>query len=136
MKKINYLNSKSFKLQDNIIKSVSVYLQREGYRVTAKHINHPNGCPKNLNGFVPDIHAIKNFENIIVEVQTSNKMIFQNELKMKRFSYSGNRFWLVVPPECYEIAQMRKKAFNIPVEIYCNDINQNFSIESDRINSK
>lgn len=136
MKKINYLNSKSLKLHESIIKSVSTYLEREGYKVTANHIKHPNGRPKNLNGFVPDISAIKNMEKIIVEVQTSHKMIFQNELKWKRFSYSGNKFWVVVPPECYEIAQMRKKVFNIPAEIYCNDLNQKFYIEQDKFNSK
>lgn len=136
MKKINYLNSKSLKLHENIIKSVSNYLEREGYKVTANHINHPNGRPKNLNGFVPDISAIKNLEKIVVEVHTSPKMVFQNELKWKRFSCSGNKFWVVVPPECYEIAQMRKKVFNIPVEIYCNDLNQEFKIEPDKLNSK
>ncbi|HSO25998.1 MAG TPA: hypothetical protein VLR54_05180 [Methanobacteriaceae archaeon] len=136
MKKINYLNSKPFKLQDDIIKSVSAYLEREGYRVTANHINHPNGRPKNLNGFIPDIRAIKNREEIIVEVQTSNKTLFQNKLKLKRFSYSGKRFWMVVPPECYEIAEIRKKVFNIPVELYCNDLNQEFKLESAWLNSK
>jgi hypothetical protein len=136
MKKINYLNSKSLKLHENIIKSVSTYLEREGYKVTANHINHPNGCPKNLNGFVPDIRAIKNLEKIIVEVYPSNNMVFKNELKWKRFSYSGNKFWVVVPPECYEIAQMRKKVFNIPVEIYCHHLNQEFKIELDKLNSK
>jgi hypothetical protein len=136
MKKNNFVNQKSLKLHENLIRSVSDHLEREGYKVTANHIKHPNGSPRNLNGFIPDIRAIKNFKEIIIEVETCTSLLFQNKLKWKRFSFDNRRFWVVVPPECLEVAKMRKETFNIDVEIYCNYPNHEFSVALEAANSK
>lgn len=126
------------KLHDNLIKSAAMHLERDGYKVTANYINHPNGRPRPLNGFIPDIYATKNLEEIIIEVETCNTVISQDIIKWKRFSFNKCKFWLIVPENCKKIAEMRKEAFNIPVEIICSDLNQGFIIESDsdKFNSK
>ncbi len=139
MRKNSFLNSDSLKLHDSLIKSVATRLEREGYKVTANYINHPNGRPRTLKGFVPDIHATKNLEEIIIEVETCNTVLSQDIMKWKRFSFNNCKFWLIVPQNCLEIAKMRKEAFNIPVEIFCSDLNQGFILETDRdsnLNSK
>jgi hypothetical protein len=139
MRKNSFLNSDSLKLHDSLIKSVALRLEREGYKVTANHINHPNGHPRPINGFVPDIHAIKNLEEIIVEVETCNTVISSDIIKWKRFSFNNCKFWIIVPESCLKIVKVKKEAFNIPVEIFCSDLNQGYKLETDldnKLNSK
>ncbi|GAB6056344.1 hypothetical protein HYG87_10570 [Methanobacterium alkalithermotolerans] len=123
-KKIFENSGSADKIHDELIRSVVTQLEGKGFMVRANHIHHPNGTPRTVKGYTPDIHAFKNLKEIIIEVETCKTIHSDNLLKWRRFSFNnGRRFWLVVPPCCKESAEMKKEVFNLPMEVYCSNLN-------------
>lgn len=103
---------------EEIANIVVTHLKEEGYHVKAKNIRYPLDSPQKLQGFTPDIYAEKNFNKIIVEIETSESLLGNDLTKWKRFSNNGNKFWVIVPEYCLNKAIFKKEAFNLPYEIY------------------
>ncbi len=115
------------KNHEKLIRSVVMLLESKGYMVRANYIDHPNGSPRSFNGYTPDIYALKDMEEILIEVETCKSLLSNNLLKWKRFCFNPRRrFWVIVPPTCREKAEMKKDVFNLPVEIYGDDLNFEF----------
>ncbi|MGC9516526.1 MAG: hypothetical protein ACP5C3_02355 [Methanomicrobiales archaeon] len=110
-------------VHDRLIRSVVKKLEKEGYSVQADHINHPNGKPKECRGHSPDVRAIRGLEEILIEVETCDTVLFNNEHKWRRFSFKpGTKFYVIVPCNCREKAEIKKRIMNLPVEIRCGDL--------------
>lgn len=119
-----HLNPETLKMHDKIVKAVTIHLQREGYNVKVNKDYHPNGRPGVCRGFTPDIQATKDFQNILIEVETCMDNPSKNLIKWKRFSSNGeHQFWLVVPYNCLESFKQKKDSFNIPLSLYCSNGN-------------
>ena len=107
------------KNHDQILKIITDQLQREGYTVKC-HEKHK--IPK-IQGFKPDLYAVKNFKDIIIEVTRDPNRFSQNMKKWRRFGFNNNgtRFWIVTTPDLKETIKLQLQVFNIPAEIYyCN----------------
>ncbi|MCK9151566.1 hypothetical protein [Methanobacterium alcaliphilum] len=118
------LTPETLKMHDKIVRSVVDRLQREGYIVRVNNDYHPNGRPNSCGGFTPDIQAIKNFHQILIEVETCTNNHSKDLIKWKRFSSNGeNQFWLIVPGNCLESFKQKKESFNIPMSLYCSNGN-------------
>ena len=119
-KKVVVGGDKKMKKRDHekIKRTITEHLKREGYTVKCneKHI------PK-IQGFKPNIYAVKSFKDIIIEITKGQKRLSQNMRKWRRFGFNNNgtRFWIVTTPDLVETIKLQLEVFNIPAEIYyCN----------------
>lgn len=120
---------RTMKVHNKYINHIIDSLKKDGYKISADHIENQNKLPREVNGFKPDIIAEKNNEEIIIEVEICGALLFKDHLKIKRFSSDKRRFILVVPPECLNLAETRKRMFHYNMEIRCIKPFKEFKID-------
>ena len=110
-------------IHERLIRSVVKKLEEEGYSVRAAHIDHPNGIPRNYGDYIPDVHAIKGIDEVIVEVETCDTILsHKTERQWRTFgSRVGTKFYIIVPCNCKDKAELKKRAMSLSAEIYCGD---------------
>ncbi|MDI9623879.1 MAG: hypothetical protein QFX38_03210 [Methanothermobacter sp.] len=104
---------------DKITRTITEHLKREGYAVK---YNEKRKIPK-IQGFKPDIYAVRSFEDIIIEITKDPNRLSKNMRKWRRFGFNNNgtKFWIVTTPNLTETIKLQLKVFDIPAEVYyCN----------------
>lgn len=103
---------------DKIKRTITEHLKREGYTVKYDEKRIPE-----IQGFKPNIYAVKSFKDIIIEITQNPDRLSQNMKKWRRFAFNNNgtKFWIVTTPHLVETIKLQLEVFNIPAEIYyCN----------------
>ena len=69
------LTERSKNIHEALISALASEYEKQGYYVKADHISHPNGCPPQVNGRIPDLAAYANNNLcIIAEAETCDSI--------------------------------------------------------------
>jgi hypothetical protein len=100
-----------------LIRSLASKYEHEGYYVKADHINHPNGSPPVINGYIPDVAAYYNgYLRIIAEAETCDTISDSHTREQwEVFSQSTYSFDVIVPKSCLEEAQQQANLWGIAI---------------------
>ena len=80
---------------DRLITALARKYEEEGYYVKADHVGHPNGCPPEVNGYIPDVAAYAGFPprlTIIAEAEKNHgclSLATRFRLAQKTFAYTS-----------------------------------------------
>lgn len=89
---------------DNMIRTVALTLQKQGFYVQADHVYWINGAPISRNGMIPDIVATNNYGSFIVEVEDCST--YSDEYTREQLAafskVQGYGCCLIVPDRCPE----------------------------------
>ena len=103
-------------VHNQLIQGLVTQLTSEGYYVQADHIGHPNGSPSTVNGYIPDIYAIKGTSRIIAEAETEDSISTdQTRQQWSAFSRTNASFHVIVPQRALSAAQNQANLWGINV---------------------
>lgn len=112
--------SNSSVLHETLIREmVTTYEFQEYHNIKADHIDHENGSPHEVNGYIPDIYAAKNNITVICEAETFDCIDVAHIIdKWKAFSKSACEFHVVVPNSTLNDAKEIAAQHNINVDFW------------------
>lgn len=93
--------SKSQTNHDKIVSHIAKNLTSQGYSVLADHINWKYGAPDEINGYIPDILAEKDNNDILVEVETCSTYTDATHTKPQISAFNKSKTtYMIVPNFC------------------------------------
>jgi len=109
---------KSATTHSKLIRALAKKYEEDGYWVQADHIDHPNGCPPQVNGHVPDVAAYSGGTlKIIAEAETCDTLDDDHtRSQWSAFSRSPYRFDVIVPKRCLEAAKAQARTWGVNVD--------------------
>lgn len=114
-------NNRKNKFRIQMIKPVISILEENNYVVKVSAIDHPNGSPRPLDGYVPDIYAIKNIDGevteIIIELYNQDNINNIDFKKIRRFLTKDKIFLIIVQKTCYSNIKLKLDSFNLKIPI-------------------
>lgn len=111
-------NPESAKIHIRLISTLVNKLVGEGYKVSADHIGYPNGLPDEWNGNRPDIHAVKDGKEQLIEAETCDSL----DLPETRVQWTAlaskpdSDFSIIIPEGCLEKAKKLAKEWSLEIK--------------------
>ncbi|HIH64805.1 MAG TPA: hypothetical protein HA285_04310 [Methanothermobacter thermautotrophicus] len=100
-----------------MLRTAVEHLRTEGYDLKINN-GKRKLRPRTLKGFVPDIRALNDSDEILVDIASDAPDI----RKWRRFAYTdGVRLWIIAPRSSVDSVKTCVETFSIPAEVYsCN----------------
>jgi len=111
-----YTATKRTIIHEVMVRTRAKNLKTEGYTVYADISGYTK--PPQINGYIPDIYAVKDNLKIIVEVETCDT-ISDEHTRNQYLSFSnimGTQFHIVVPESCLSQAKQYAQRWRIKVD--------------------
>lgn len=107
-------------LHDILLRRTVFTFERDGHTdIKADHIEHPNGKPEEVNGFVLDISSKKYGIPYITEVETCDSLdLPDTEEQFRAFSRTNAKFIVVVPENCFDKVNQKIRNMSINANVY------------------